>query len=77
MHRPDDRAYDKLNFEVSCWSDFHWQKLKEHWERITASAVPDLTELDLNQALRDRARIVYPRSFWFDITKVWRGRKRQ
>ena len=28
----DGRSYDCLDFIVSCWHDFHWNKLKKEWE---------------------------------------------
>ena len=32
LTRADERRYDVLKFNVTCWSDWHWDQLKKEWE---------------------------------------------
>jgi hypothetical protein len=28
----NQKKYDRLDFSISCWSDLHWEALKQEWE---------------------------------------------
>lgn len=62
--------FDKLLFDISCWSDWHWFKLKEEWEENEFGQKQGF-DLQMHQEKRDAAMIIYQREFWFDITDVF------
>lgn len=66
----DGRYYDKLVFEIDCWSDYHWELLKQDWEENDYGQRPGF-DLPKHTAKRDAARISYEREFWFDVTEVF------
>jgi hypothetical protein len=65
-----ERKHDCLDFTVSCWSDFHWDRLKKEWEDNDFGRRPGF-DLRGHDAKRQAARIDYERRFWFDITDVF------
>jgi hypothetical protein len=64
-----ERRYDRIDFAVSCWSDFHWNSLKE-WEDNDSGQRPGF-DLNGHNAKRQSAQIDYTRRFWFDISDVF------
>jgi hypothetical protein len=66
--REEKRIFDCLDFCISCWSDRHWEWLKEDWEQNGQRAQFDG---GAHLAKREAAKIVYTRQFWFDITSVF------
>jgi hypothetical protein len=64
------RNYDALEFSVTCWSDWHWEQLKEEWEENGFGEHPDFSK-EAHLAKRDASQMVYERTFWFDITEVF------
>jgi hypothetical protein len=68
-----EREYDCLDFAVSCWSDFHWESLKNEWEDSDSGQRSGF-DLKGHIARRDATRIDYTRQFWFDITDIFTRR---
>jgi hypothetical protein len=65
-----EKKYDCLDFTISCWSDFHWDRLKKEWEDNDFGQRPGF-DREGHFAKRDATRIDYERQFWFDITDVF------
>lgn len=63
------KLYDRLDFIVSCWSDFHWEQLKTEWENSDNGQLHGFN-LENHNAKRKAARIDYERQLWFDITRI-------
>ena len=61
--------YEALTFEITCWSDFHWEQLKKDWEENDFGRRPGF-DLDAHNAKREESRLRYQREFWFDISQV-------
>lgn len=66
----DNRKYDKLEFLVSCWSDWHWDQLKQEWEANDFGMKPGFDHA-AHTAKREAAQVTYEREFWFDVTDVF------
>jgi hypothetical protein len=68
----EDRGitYDRLEFTVSCWSEWHWDQLKKEWEDNDFGKHPNFDQT-LHAAKRDASQLKYDRELWFDITEVW------
>ena len=66
----DGRRFDHLCFEVTCWSDQHWEFLKREWE-ANDSGMRDGFDLEAHSVKRLASQVRYERDFWFDITTVF------
>jgi hypothetical protein len=64
------RRYDVLDFAVTCWSDWHWEQLKQEWEENDFGEHPNFSK-EAHAGKRSASRIVYERKLWFDITDVF------
>jgi hypothetical protein len=67
------RKYDVLQFNISCWSDWHWDQLKQEWEENDFGVRPGF-DRDAHALKRDSSQVRYQREFWFDITDVFERR---
>jgi len=63
--------FDKLLFDVTCWSDWHWDQLKDEWEQNEFGNKAGFDIEDHNKK-RNASLISYKREFWFDITDVFK-----
>ena len=68
--KDSERRYDLLKFNISCWSDWHWDQLKQEWEENDFGKRPGF-DREAHAAKRDASRVRYEREFWFDITEVF------
>lgn len=66
------RKFDKLQFAVTCWSDWHWEQLKDEWEANDFGNHPGFDRA-VHEAKRRASQINYDREFWFDISEVFNG----
>ena len=66
----DERKYDCLYFNITCWTEFHWDSLKKEWEENDFGQRPDF-DLNGHIAKRLATQINYERQLWFDITDVF------
>lgn len=66
----DDKIYDRLQFLVSCWTDWHWEQLKQEWESNAFGMAPGF-DRTAHTAKREAAQVRYDREFWFDISDVF------
>jgi hypothetical protein len=64
------RKYDCLTFDVTCWSELHWDQLKEEWEENDNGSRPGF-DLENHTAKRNASQVQYERTLWFDITDVF------
>jgi hypothetical protein len=64
------RKYDVLEFTVACWSDWHWEQLKQEWEESDFGEHPNFSK-DAHAAKRSASQVSYERQLWFDITDVF------
>lgn len=64
------RRYDILDFEISCWSDWHWEQLKQEWEDNDFGMRPGF-DREAHAAKRNASQVRYGRQLWFDITEVF------
>jgi hypothetical protein len=71
----EGNTYDRLNFVVSCWSDWHWDQLRKEWEDNEFGQRVGF-DLGAHQAKRGSSQVKYEREFWFDITDVFRQESR-
>jgi len=60
---------DRITFEVTCWTDWHWRQLKQEWEQSACGTAPGF-DRRAHVAKREAARIGYRRVLWFDVTSV-------
>jgi hypothetical protein len=83
----DSKKYDKLEFVITCWSDWHFEQLKKEWEEnferevrpFGAHSGFDVEAYDKNSGFdveahekkRMASQIRYEREFWFDISDVY------
>ena len=67
----EGKTYDRLNFLVSCWSEWHWEQLKREWEDNEFGQRVGF-DIEAHQAKRSSSQVRYEREFWFDITGVFR-----
>jgi hypothetical protein len=65
-----DRKYDFLKFNITCWSDWHWDQLKKEWEENDFGMRPGF-DCESHAAKRKDSQVIYERGFWFDITDVF------
>lgn len=64
------RQYDVLEFAVTCWSDWHWEQLKQEWEDNDFGENPNFAR-DAHAAKRSASQISYDRKLWFsDVYRV-------
>jgi hypothetical protein len=68
--RDNQKKYDRLDFSISCWSDFHWEALKQEWEENDFGERAGF-DVAAHVAKREAAMVCYERTFWFDITDVF------
>ena len=66
----DDKKYDSLEFNISCYSDLHWALLKYEWE-TNDNGTRKGFDVDSHFAKKASVQINYQRTFWFDITDVF------
>lgn len=66
-----DRKYDHLEFQISCWSDWHWEQLKNEWEENDFGMRPGF-DSEAHAAKRMASETKYERDLWFDVTDVMR-----
>jgi hypothetical protein len=66
----DERKFDRLEFEVACWSDWHWEQLKAEWEANENGQCAGFN-LQAHEEKRDASHVRYERELWFDITEVF------
>ena len=64
------RKYDHLALSIGCWSDWHWEQLKDEWEKNDFGKRAGF-DLKAHDAKRDASQVRYDREFWFDITEVY------
>jgi hypothetical protein len=70
LKHADERQYDILSFNITCWSDWHWNQLKKEWEDNDFGMLPSFDGASHAGKRRD-SQVAYERSFWFDITDVF------
>jgi hypothetical protein len=68
----EERKFDRLDFRISCWSDQHWEWLKENWEQNGFGESIGF-DREAHLARREASKIEYTRQFWFDITSVFQS----
>jgi len=68
-----ENRYDWLNFDVSCWTDWHWEQLKRAWEDNDFGKRCDF-DAETHQLKRTMSQVRYNRDLWFDVTDVF-GRR--
>lgn len=66
----DGRKFDHLKFKVTCWTDWHWERLKREWEENDFGRHSGF-DLEAHNAKRAASQLTYFREFWFDITEVF------
>lgn len=64
------KKYDRLEFLISCWSDWHWDQLKREWEANDFGKRPEFDQ-DAHSAKREASNVRYEREFWFDVSGVF------
>lgn len=64
-----NRKYDVLECTVTCWSDWHWEQLKQEWTDNDFGEHPRFSK-EAHAAKRTASQVSYERQFWFDITDV-------
>ena len=67
------KYFDMLEFSVTCWHDFYWDKLKAEWEE--AQQQRNLIEpfLSDHERKRQESKLKFERIFYFDITEVFQN----
>jgi hypothetical protein len=69
------RRYDVLDLSIKCWSDWHWNQLKQEWEENDLGMRRGF-DREAHAAKRDASQVKYERQFLFDITEVFdRGQR--
>ncbi|GEC14646.1 hypothetical protein J2S34_001609 [Nitrobacter winogradskyi] len=63
------RKYDVLEFTVNCWSDWHWEQLKQEWAENDFGENPNFSK-EAHKAKREASRVFSKRHFRFDISDV-------
>jgi hypothetical protein len=58
----EERKYDRLEFAVTCWSDWHWEQLKREWEENDFGMRPGF-DREAHSAKRDASQVRYEREF--------------
>jgi hypothetical protein len=66
----DGRRYDRLEFLISCWSDWHWNQLKQECETNDFGLRPGFDQT-AHASKREASQVTYEREFWFDVTDVF------
>jgi hypothetical protein len=68
--------YDVLHFMIQCWSDWHWERLRQDWEHNDYGRRPGFSK-EIHAAKRSTSKIEFERTFWFDVTDVYEDAARQ
>ena len=71
MFEENGRRYDVLEFEVTCWHDFYWEKLKTEWDEAKANSSIDPSFLKDHEKKRNEAMLRFNRTYYFEITDVF------
>jgi hypothetical protein len=66
----EGRHFDCLEFEIVCWSDKHWQQLKEIWTENDDGRMQGFDTEAYSKMILD-SKVQYARQFWFDISEVF------
>jgi hypothetical protein len=64
------RKYDRLTFSIACWTDWHWDQLRNEWEKNDFGRRAGFN-LKAHDTKRDLSQVRYEREFWFDIPEVF------
>jgi hypothetical protein len=67
-----EQIYDLLLFDITCWSDWHWNQLAREWEENEFGMRAGF-DRDAHDAKREDSKVTFQREFWFDITEVFDG----
>jgi hypothetical protein len=65
-----ERKYDVLDLSITCWSDLHWNQLKQEWEENDLGMRHGF-DREAHAAKHDASQVKYERQLWFDITEVF------
>jgi hypothetical protein len=65
-----DKMYDRLDFVISCWTEWHWDQLIRVWKENDLGMRPGFDEI-AHAAKSAASMVQYEREFWFDITDVF------
>jgi hypothetical protein len=65
-----ERKYDVLNLSITCWSDWHWNQLKQEWKDNDLGMRPSF-DREAHAAKHDASQVKYERQLWFDITEMF------
>ena|SRR5271165_4867429 len=65
-----ERKYDRLEFSIICWSDWHWDQLRKEWEENEFGKHPGF-DGRAHASKRNASQVKYEREFWFDISEVF------
>jgi len=68
----DGRHFDLLEFSVDCWSNWHWNQLKDEWESNDFGARVGFDGA-AHAAKREASQVTYTRELWFDISQVFKS----
>lgn len=66
----EGRKIDFLEFEVHCWHDYYWNKLKSEWEENKDRFPINPFFKGDHSAKREEAKLKFIRHFYFDVTEV-------
>ena len=63
------KMYDLLLFDVMCWTDWHWERLKAEW---IDNEFGERTDFDKNEHFRKRneSMVRFERDYWFEISAI-------
>jgi hypothetical protein len=64
------RKIDYLEFEISCWHDYYWEKLKTEWEENEHRFPINPLFKQEHTAKREASKLKFIRYFYFDVTDV-------
>jgi len=66
----EDKAYDKLTFEIWAFPDKDWQELKGEWEGPNGHGSLNF-DIAVHEKKRQEKLVRFTREFWFDITSFY------
>jgi hypothetical protein len=66
----NEKKYDRLEFLISCWSDWHWNQLHQEWDANDFGLRPGFDQ-NAHASKREASQVTYEREFWFDVSDVF------
>jgi hypothetical protein len=70
MFHEGGRAFDKLVFEITAFSDKDWEELKTEFEGPQGDGNPEF-DAEAHERKRQEKMVRFTREFWFDITSFY------